>query len=1239
MNVAADEGASGTDLNSILSALAAMPPPPPEKTADIALVVPKKVTNVFAESAEMIAAPPAPPSSSDVVAEETKAHIEASKFYNNAFSDPSWHNSHEKSVFVNPGPVETRQSIHPDKFSSNGTTKERASKFYENSHPIIHESHSKVVHNAEILKDSPRTKNLLEVFRQRDVTTQDMSKFYNNKYPVVNSSHNSLVHSVEAVDRAAPLGPASGVATGTRRDHEGEVTPLSPGSPPRPHRAAVEYMNGVKEEQRVAATTTAQSQPDTQVPTTTLNLEQPTETANNEAVASSSVVPLPAGMSSEGVAQAGKPINNIPSPIETREYYMDRSSIDKTPREGLLGRPRKSSRYLRDFRDADSNPLRYSKDYDPNNVAHEPPIHIPKRRSKASIFEETDPSIEIKVNSRVSRQIKRLEAARNTDDAAYAPKLANAYNHLRHSLNEKDASHSGFVNFDEFRSALIKADVHLNFEQYLHVFHKYTDANKESQVDVPIRSVSSRSASTSRQSSPRHMTRDDTGVEEEKSTSITEDAGAATEKTNKLLREQNKGIVGTLSQGRVLHIDDFIANIREGKTAKHITPEQIAQNMTKEKRRVFCKVLHSMNKASDPSQMFRHLDNEQLGHLKPKLLRDALVRLGAPLSDSEFSTLLNGIGHNDDSKSSSDHKIDLDSFDKKLHEELAGNEESWDKHMSSHDGTIGPGSHDGNEAFGQTFRRLKKPPSIPGQGQAVQNYAVEDDEGLTHKITNGKAAVAAAANEPVYLANFIQNKEGAENDATESGRGRQGYAAAATHRNNTTAAHFEKMSKVMECLRPHRTEFTRMVESKHTKDASMKWSKLKWALQKQPHGVLNAFVKTNAKFNERMNTNGSKQKDIDAYVPTGSSTSLDSAAIDINDVESIPFSELDKRMRNSGVVLGQEDKAILAFHMSEKGKTNSNEISIQDFCNEVGIPLVQHQNNQTKHEVIELDPRTNVDGGIFNLSTHHGHITSADRKFGTSFYDEGIEDQVTHGLMHGMRKKRVPTPHGSTIHQNEPWKYLAELAHGSDAIWPAVPKSADTHKPGSSFHFSKRLNVVDCDYEHTMNIPLPKRAGRSSSAPPRTYGKKPAPSKGDRPYWSNSDQFVAAQSTFAQQEALAAAAFAAGKQSKHNGPDTAEKLQRWAAQPLVDQYVSKEEQRSQRRHPQHAGSVLDATALSHNASSAVNNEGTVSSRAHVLTQYKDTIDSARVMNHTLRRRANNNPNIRPTRPFALDGDL
>ena len=82
MSTTSSEGAGGTELNSILSALAAMPSPPPPPEAATTTAPTARSAAVAPSSSQTEAA--------GAGAVDSMARAEASKFYNNTLSDPAW---------------------------------------------------------------------------------------------------------------------------------------------------------------------------------------------------------------------------------------------------------------------------------------------------------------------------------------------------------------------------------------------------------------------------------------------------------------------------------------------------------------------------------------------------------------------------------------------------------------------------------------------------------------------------------------------------------------------------------------------------------------------------------------------------------------------------------------------------------------------------------------------------------------------------------------------------------------------------------------------------------------------------------------------------------------------------------------------------------------------------------------------------------------------------------------------
>jgi hypothetical protein len=416
---------------------------------------------------------------------------------------------------------------------------------------------------------------------------------------------------------------------------------------------------------------------------------------------------------------------NIPdhSNHETQEYYLDARHGDKHHYKNAFAesqqsndssafrpsdRPKKSSRYLAHHYLV--SPLEYSKDYvapDAGGPAAPPSAKNRRHMNHAKNNElfhseavantlvsheadtaalgELDPLYNKKRNDRFSRKDKRIKAAANIPEEKFIPKMAVATSYLGHQLRTKDASKSGFVNFDEFKSALKQADILLSYEEYLAVFDKFTSSSGNTQAPVPVRSAGSTPREVSSPPCASHTMGGDfaKAVEAGASAGAGTLAGSAASSgrnsptaEEQKTREEYKGFVGSLSAGKVLHISDFlddVKNIAESDAKRkqlHVHNAPLPAHMMpshKHKRNVFFKVLHSLNKATDPARVFRYLDDELIGHLRPSMLQEGLERLGASLSNSEFNTLLKGVGYNDPK---GEEFINLESFDRILHDEL-----------------------------------------------------------------------------------------------------------------------------------------------------------------------------------------------------------------------------------------------------------------------------------------------------------------------------------------------------------------------------------------------------------------------------------------------------------------------------------------------------------------------------------------------------------------------------------------
>jgi len=1253
---------SGMQLDSILSALAAMPVPPPAPTS------------THSQAQPPAPAPAAPVQGSPRGATPTQvvqrhfAHVPTSTtaFYQNTFSDPAWYKSHSH----------TMHSALPD-------TAKAAESVKSKHVPLEH------------VQDSSK-------------------KFYENTFqdPGWKISHSHTVHA--PLDRSLP--PYSslpcGIPSGKGSEQHADLPP-----PP------VAEMCPVRPPPAFA--------PEPAMVPPKASLQTSKERSGGR-------------LRDQAKRLTIDP--NIPdhSNHETQEYYLDARHGDKHHYKNTFAesqqsndpsaflpsdRPKKSSRYLAQHYLV--SPLEYSKDYiapdaggpaappsaknrrhmnhaKNNELFHSEAVAdvLVSQEADTAALGELDPLYNKTRNDRFSRKDKRIKAAANIPEEKFIPKMAVATSYLGHQLRTKDASKSGFVNFDEFKSALKQADILLSYEEYLAVFDKFTSSSGNTQAPVPVRSAGSTPRETSSPPSASHS--HTTGGDFAKAVAAGASAGASagagagtlvgsaassgrnspTAEEQKT-REEYKGFVGSLSAGKVLHIGDFlddVKNIAESDAKKkqlHVHNAPLPAHMMpshKHKRNVFFKVLHSLNKASDPARVFRYLDDELIGHLRPRMLQEGLERLGASLSNSEFNTLLKGVGYNDPK---GEEFINLESFDRILHDELGmghgadslvGNDNSTTQPETAASKSRNVSTNDEREEVGwEDHRRKKKTYTVPGMGQELQQQHQQHTDTadtryvLTDKITrlappDGRTAPPDAA-VPSSVAG----------DLTVP---------------SAPFSRIEKMRAILQCLKPNQTEFTRMVESKHTRESSLKWCKLQSKLQSNANHVLAAFKKGEDLSRRRSHSHSSAYRRGHGDVP----------AVRTDDLSDLTIEELEGKLKGTGFVLGSEDKAIMRFHLQKQaaaaagggeragsseektqdsGNNASRKINLQSFCQAVGIPVEVTRSRYLDKGVVqqqmELQQHSLADGGIFacSQSQHNnnavvgGNGGNSPVRAGVSSKSaasalqntarEAVPDAVAafnpnflctmysqdDSFMKGMRKRHVMCPQGANVtNELEPWKFLALLEHGSNDIWPTVPASAQSsHKAsGGSFHFTKRHIIQDSETSDT------RRAGRASSVPPqgkRTYQSAGAP-------FSNSDQFRASQDWTPQQYQDEQRGRGRGRRLVRDDRTTTagpvpnhttniekaaanlqvqdmEKLRRWASKPLVEKYF--------------AGKVdTEHREAITNASAAINQAGTVSSRSHHLSPAGvNAADSSRNMKHTLRKSSPFNSNARPSvTPFALD---
>ena len=1133
-------------------------------------------------------------------------------------------------------PAPASVSAMSDNSPRTSHSRTNAARFYQNTHsdPAWFRSHTHTVHQA--FDRAPRTESVKALHVPLEHVVEASKKFYENTYsdPAWYKSHTHSVH--VPLDKALP--PYSSRISGKPSGPPEEDLPMPPPLP---------------------------------VP----------------AVAPP-IAPAKVQSSKSGSGKKGNhpTVAAALNDIETQDFYMENNAAGPmTQSIHSNERPRKTTRYLQQY--YLTSPLEYSKDYVPPEQGGPPAPSPPRSRrhmnanqsnrifhSDAVLAAEQEKDAGASENQfknrndRFSRRALRRKAADGLPEERYIPHMAASHHYLSHSLRNKDASGSGFVNFDEFKAALKQADVLLSFEEYQSVFDKFTRNSGHTQAPVPVRSSSSSAVASPRSEGPI----------------ASQDSSAQAQE--QAIREQFKGMIGTMSAGKVLNISDFLNNVQ--KKAEHMASTNDDKVIMingvplpshlmpahKQKRSVFFKVLHSMNKSAEPARVFRHLDDEMLGHLRPKLLRKGLEQLGASLSDNEFSTLLSGIGYSDPQ---GQEFINLDSFDRVLHDELktlggkahfsqTNNTESSDSALVLQEPSANTKASQGakTDTHWEDFRRRKRQYTVPGRAQHVQEVhlqpmaATDTRFQLTDKITT-----QAAPSDRFAVAQ-----------------------ASASANNNTSAAtgsRLEQMRAILDCLQPSKSEFTRMIESKHTRDSSMKWCKLKSTMQTHAAKVLEAFRSENsvsegdtrAKHNQQATAGANKHRRRSrshSHSHGHRRYHGETPAARADDVRELSLAELETRLRNSGILLGSDDKAIMRFHLMDQARSQTGEsaiaepkeelpnaaeqrITLSSFCEAVGIPVTIQQSRFTKPEavvpepkrhtrqirstdepaavsvdVLEVDLDQNRDGGIFNSSSRFSQNTSDptnEEKFNPTYTCSMFKESAENAWLKGLRKRRVVPAHALVPHPLEPWRFIAQVEHGSDAIWPTTPilQSTNAHDNGS-FHFSRRhlqgfVNAMPA----AEQAGAVRRAGRASSAPPGSRSRRMI----SNPHWADSDQFRASQG-FAPPGQNAAEESERGRSrsravTKSNEVSVpaltstdADKLRRWGSKPLIEMLLDNK-----------ADAGTPSVATTGNTHAKFNASGHTPSVAYQ--------DSARLVRHTLRKVFNDNPNVRQnSTPFALN---
>ena len=355
-----------------------------------------------------------------------------------------------------------------------------------------------------------------------------------------------------------------------------------------------------------------------------------------------------------------------------------------------------------------------------------------------------------------------------------------------------------------------------------------------------------------------------------------------------------------LTQGQGVNVEDFVHKMRQRASSSafsHLSKlARVDQAKRREEMRVMKKVLDTLGSQERAATVFTDMMEENKDWVEPTALMDGLNRLGANVTEEEFTMLVEMVDENKDGK------IELKEFDDYL-------------------------THAVSEAT-----------------------ELETREKRDNLIAHGRYSRTFMSNEMLY-------------------------------------SHLQPV-------------YDRMIDQKDYRKDSMKWAKLKYNLQEKRVAVLQAF--------QGAFDTASTQSGLDRQARMGNKT------LELQ----LPLTELSERLAVAGAPLGEEDMQCVGRKLSFVEEDNK--VTLRDFCEVVGIPLVVNQFNN----VSALHPHDiNKDGGIFSGSnaSQVSHATNA-----TSMMISSLEDT---NLVKGNRRMKVPQK--QYAHTNEPSRFW-EMNHGID---------------------------------------------------------------------------------------------------------------------------------------------------------------------------------------------------------------
>lgn len=321
---------------------------------------------------------------------------------------------------------------------------------------------------------------------------------------------------------------------------------------------------------------------------------------------------------------------------------------------------------------------------------------------------------------------------------------------------------------------------------------------------------------------------------------------------------------------------------------------------------------------------------------------------------------------------------------------------------------------------------------------------------------------------------------------------------------------FKSSDLIQQNSNPDCGEYETFGNSDVIKKNKLMWSKLKGCLQNQRIIVQKAFSKG-------YNTYLSNNSRDEIFLELGK----------LDKEEELTVSQLQSRLTSLGLPLSNEDIDHLDYHIQEKKYETSNfkdnednKVSLDSFCDIVGIPVTRNVKNEKQLE----DPRlTCRDGGIYSSSILSQHGSST---YHSTMFDEGNEEKSI--WVKGNTKRKVPLSEFAT----EPSKFWTldrgdenpEFFFGQSPLpsfrdcgqqmnhirgLPTSPTSRQSRRVKSSIEVDDSVNIGGKKEFYKFNSELDDVPGfkslkgdnsirtRSSSAPCRTQRNMKTRTLGD----------------------------------------------------------------------------------------------------------------------------------------------